>query len=126
MQDLSFQTWGRRVAAALACVVLFLSLPQYSRAWGKNGHRLVVHKAVETLPQDIRPFFESNLALLAQHVTDPLDAIAKSPLERHNHFVLLDNGHPQGNQTHGRLWPFHREFLLTACISRLACFCYGT
>jgi hypothetical protein len=90
MQDLSFQNRGRRVAVALACLVLFLSLPQNSRAWGKNGHRLVVRKATETLPQDIRPFFESNLALLAQHVTDPLDAIAKSPLERHNHFILLD------------------------------------
>jgi hypothetical protein len=90
MKDLSFQNGGTRAAAALACLVLFLSLPQNSRAWGKNGHRLVVRKATETLPQDIRPFFESNLALLAQHVTDPLDAIAKSPLERHNHFILLD------------------------------------
>jgi hypothetical protein len=90
MQDLSFQNRGTRAAVALSCLVLFLSLPQNSRAWGKNGHRLVVRKATETLPQDIRPFFESNLALLAQHVTDPLDAIAKSPLERHNHFILLD------------------------------------
>jgi hypothetical protein len=90
MQDLSFQNRGRRAAVALTCLVLCLSLPQNSRAWGKNGHRLVVRKATETLPQDIRPFFESNLALLAQHVTDPLDAIAKSPLERHNHFILLD------------------------------------
>jgi len=90
MQDLFFRNRGKRAAAALGCLVLFLSLPQNSRAWGKNGHRLVVRKATETLPQDIRPFFESNLALLAQHVTDPLDAIAKSPLERHNHFILLD------------------------------------
>ncbi|PYU88067.1 MAG: hypothetical protein DMG51_00335 [Acidobacteria bacterium] len=49
-----------------------------------------MNKAIDTLPQDIRPFFESNLALLSQHVTDPLDAIAKSPAERHNHFILLD------------------------------------
>lgn len=90
MQGLSFQQEGRRAAVALACLVLFLSLPQKSRAWGRNGHKLVVHKAVETLPQDIRPFFESNLAQLSQHVTDPLDAIAKSPAERHNHFILLD------------------------------------
>jgi hypothetical protein len=90
MQDLPIQNWGRRAAVALACLVLCLSSPQNSRAWGKNGHRLVVRKAIDTLPQDIRPFFESNLALLAQHVTDPLDAIAKSPLERHNHFILLD------------------------------------
>jgi hypothetical protein len=90
MQDLSFQNRGRCAAAALGCLVLFLSLPQDSRAWGRNGHRLVVHRAIETMPQDLRPFFESNLALLAQHVTDPLDAIAKSPAERHNHFILLD------------------------------------
>jgi len=90
MQDLSFQNRGRRAAVVLACLVLILSSPQNSRAWGKNGHRLVVHKAVDTLPQDIRSFFESNLALLSQHVTDPLDAIAKSPAERHNHFILLD------------------------------------
>src|SRR6266852_91476 len=90
MRDLSFQHTGRRAVAALACFVLFLSSPQNSRAWGRSGHRLVVNKAIDTLPQDIRPFFESNLALLSQHVTDPLDAIAKSPSERHNHFILLD------------------------------------
>ncbi len=90
MQDLSFQHEGRRAAVALACLVIFLFSPQNSRAWGRNGHRLVVNKAIDTLPQDIRPFFESNLALLSQHVTDPLDAIPKSPGERHNHFILLD------------------------------------
>jgi hypothetical protein len=90
MQGLAFQTSERRAAVALSCLLLFLSSPQNSRAWGKNGHRLVVTKAIDTLPQDIRPFFESNLALLSQHVTDPLDAIAKSPAERHNHFILLD------------------------------------
>ena len=90
MQDLSFRNGGRHAAVAIGCLVLFLSLPRDSRAWGRNGHRLVVHRAIETMPQDIRPFFESNLALLSQHVTDPLDAIAKSPAERHNHFILLD------------------------------------
>ncbi len=86
----SFQHTRRRAVVALACFLLFLSSPQNSRAWGRSGHRLVVNKAIDTLPQDIRPFFESNLALLSQHVTDPLDAIAKSPVERHNHFILLD------------------------------------
>ncbi len=69
---------------------LCLLLPNHSFAWGRNGHRLVVNKAVETLPADIRPFFEANRAILAQHVTDPLDVIAKTPAERHNHFILLD------------------------------------
>jgi hypothetical protein len=90
MRRLFIQQAGRRAVVAFACLFLIFSCPQNSRAWGKNGHRLVVNKAIDTLPQDIRPFFESNLTLLSQHVTDPLDAIAKSPAERHNHFILLD------------------------------------
>jgi hypothetical protein len=90
MQGLSFQRERKRTVGAVACLLLFLAFPQGSRAWGKNGHRLVVTKAIDTLPPDIRPFFESNLGLLSQHVTDPLDAMAKAPAERHNHFILLD------------------------------------
>ncbi len=90
MQRLSFHDSWRRTGIVVICFVFFLLSPQNSRAWGRNGHRLVVNKAIDTLPQDIRPFFESNLALLSRHVTDPLDAIAKSPAERHNHFILLD------------------------------------
>lgn len=90
MQGSSFHHWCRRTGVALACLMVCFSFPQNSRAWGKNGHRLVVNKAIDTLPQDIRPFFETNLALLSQHVTDPLDAIVKTPTERHNHFILLD------------------------------------
>jgi hypothetical protein len=90
MQGWSRQQAGRRVVSAAACLFFLFCCPQKSRAWGKNGHRLVVNKAIETLPPEIRPFFESNLALLSRHVTDPLDAIAKTPAEKHNHFILLD------------------------------------
>ena len=75
---------------SLAFLLAFLPCPQESRAWGRNGHRLVVNKAIDTLPPDIRAFFESNRALLVQHVTDPLDALAKTPAERHNHFIQFD------------------------------------
>src|SRR6266852_3531942 len=84
------QAGWQRTGAIVFCALFCLAMPAHSLAWGRNGHRLVVTKASETLPPDIRPFFESNLALLSQHVTDPLDAIAKSPAERHNHFILLD------------------------------------
>jgi hypothetical protein len=94
MRALSFQNTGRRAVVALACLVLFLSSPRVSRAWGKNGHRLVVNKAIETLPQGlpqgIREFFDANRSFLLQHVTDPLDVITKTPAERHNHFIALD------------------------------------
>jgi hypothetical protein len=90
MQGLSFQLTGRRAVLALACLVLFLSFPQNSRAWGKNGQKLVVNKAIDTLPPDIRTFFETNGSFVILHVTDPLDAEAKTPAEKHNHYLYLD------------------------------------
>ena len=90
MQRLFFHDSWRRTAIIVICSAFFVLSPQNLRAWGKNGHRLVVNKAIDTLPQDIRSFFETNLGLLSQHVTDPLDAIAKTPAERHNHYILLD------------------------------------
>jgi hypothetical protein len=81
--------WQRKSAFVL-CALLCILFPGHSFAWGRGAHRLVVNKAVETLPADFRPFFEANRAILSQHVTDPLDVIAKTPTERHNHFILLD------------------------------------
>jgi hypothetical protein len=69
---------------------MFLFLPQVSRAWGRNAHRLIINKAVDTLPADVRSFFEASRGSLLQHVTDPLDALAKSPTEKHNDFIALD------------------------------------
>ena len=74
----------------LPALGIFLVFPYGARAWGRNGNKLVVNKAIDTLPADIRDFFESNRALLSQHVTDPLDSIAKVAAERHNHFLYLD------------------------------------
>src|SRR5437763_14589387 len=89
-----FITWaGPRTGAIILFTVLCLLFPDHSFAWGRNGQRLVVNKAIDTLealPPEFRGFFESSRAVLAQHVTDPLDAIAKSPTERRNHFILLD------------------------------------
>src|SRR5258708_37098919 len=101
MQGLSFQHMWRPTGVALACILLFLSSPHSSLAWGRSGHRLVVNKALETLPQGlpqgIREFFDTNRSFRLQHFTDPLDVLANTPSERHNHFIALEN--------HGRI-PF--------------------
>jgi hypothetical protein len=66
--------------------------PGLARAWGSNAERLVVNKAVETLPPDMRGFFEANRDFLSRHVTEPLDLLARNPLtERRNHFIYLDH-----------------------------------
>jgi hypothetical protein len=80
----------RRISRWLAVVGMFALLPQCAAAWGANGHKLIVNQAVDTLPADIRYFFEGNRSILLQHVTDPLEAIEKTPSERHHHFLYLD------------------------------------
>lgn len=79
-----------RAGLAFSALTLSFSLPQNSWAWGRNAQRLIVNKAVDTLPSDIRPFFEASRASLMQHVTDPLDSLGKSAIERRNHFIALD------------------------------------
>ena len=85
----SKNSW-QRVILILTVVALFFSQAQSTLAWGRNGQRLVLNKAVDTLPLDIRWFFESNRPFLLQHVTDPVDTLAKTPAERHNHYLFLD------------------------------------
>ena len=36
-----------------------LLVPSQLAAWGNNANRLVVNRAIDTLPQDIRGFFAS-------------------------------------------------------------------
>jgi hypothetical protein len=81
---------GLSRAAVLAAVLL--AAPELARAWGANAERLVANKAVETLPPDIRGFFEANRDFFSRHVTEPLDLLAKNPVtERRNHFLYLDH-----------------------------------
>ena len=54
-----------------------VAFPHSLAAWGRNAHKLVVNQAIDTLPQDIRGFFESYRAILLLHVIDPLDAVAQ-------------------------------------------------
>src|SRR2546430_16617844 len=85
---------GRRTGAIVFFTVLCLLFPDHSFAWGRNGQRLVVNQAIDTLealPPEFRGFFESSRALLPQHVTAPHHAIAKSPTHRRHHFTLLAN-----------------------------------
>jgi hypothetical protein len=67
-----------------------LSAPFCLLAWGNNAQRLIVNHAVDTLPFELRPFFEANRNFLIQHVNDPLNEVAKHPHERQNHFIELD------------------------------------
>jgi len=64
--------------------------PQSFVRLGRNGHRLVISKAVRNSPVGLRPFFEGQSRDPLSDVTDPLDAIGRLLRSAHNHFILLD------------------------------------
>ena len=83
-----------QIQANGAAVVLLaawgLLAPRATLAWGESAQRMVVNHAVDTLPSELRPFFEANRKFLMDHVDDPLGLIDQHPWERNNHFIELD------------------------------------
>src|SRR5580693_2742915 len=79
-----------RVASLLVPLASLVVFAHSAAAWGRNAHKLVVNQAIDTLPQDIRGFFESYRGILIQHVIDPLDNVAKTPAEKRNNHLYLD------------------------------------
>jgi hypothetical protein len=68
----------------LAAIVFTLSS---SFGWGETAERLITNKAVDTLPEEMLPFFESNRQFLVQHVTEPAGVTS----EDHTGFIQLDH-----------------------------------
>jgi len=84
-----------RICIGLALLVLLILVAlSPSFGWGDNADRLITNKAVDTLPDDMRPFFQINRQLLVQHVTDVDEVQAKSLSEQHNEFIQLDHYGP--------------------------------
>jgi hypothetical protein len=76
-----------RVALA---VVLLLSCPTPSPAWGFEAHRFIAEQMIALLPAGIRPIFEQRRATLVERAIDP-DMWRNIFLEEApNHFVDLD------------------------------------
>jgi len=59
-------------------------------AWGPTAHRLTNRWAIETLPPEVRGFFEANRQFLIDHANDPDAAMAKDAFERNRHYIYLD------------------------------------
>jgi hypothetical protein len=79
------------VARALLVCAAAALVPVSAWAWGANAERLIATRAVETLPPDVRPFFDANREFILRHVTDPLTALETNPkTEAPNHVLYLD------------------------------------
>src|SRR5436853_6204707 len=90
---------GRRLQAEMKPVLVGLAvtlslwlLPsRLAYAWGSKAHRLVNKWAVQTLPYEIRGFFEANGQFLIDHASDPDEWRNKDRYEAKRHYIYLDN-----------------------------------
>jgi len=84
-------TRALRLWVILAGLPLLLGLPcDDASAWGPGPHRLISNWAIQTLPPEIRTFFESNRKFLNDHANDPDEWMKKDRYERMRHYIYLD------------------------------------
>jgi hypothetical protein len=74
----------------LALLTTFLARPNLALAWGPTAHDIVDTWAIQTLPPEIRPFFEHNRQFLIAHANDADALMQKDRYERMRHYIYLD------------------------------------
>src|SRR3984957_9120355 len=79
-----------QTSIAVGMALAFLISPVRTFAWGNNANKLIVNRAIDTLPADLRPFFDNSRAELLNHVNDPFVTVARTPAERKNQFLYLE------------------------------------
>ena len=81
----------RRVPVFAAVVLFTLKLLDGTGfSWGFYAHKLINRKAVEGLPNSIRPFFEAHQDFLSEHAIDPDLWRKNDPAEAPRHYIDID------------------------------------
>ena len=79
--------------ALLILLILLLALPA-SFGWGANARRMITDKAVDTLPDEMQPFFRAHRAFIEQHANEVAESDARLPSGSRNTFIELDHYGP--------------------------------
>jgi len=74
----------------VAMLGLWLWIVHPVEAWGPTGHDIVNTWAIQTLPSEMRSFFEANRQFLLEHANDPDVWMTKDRYERKHHYIYLD------------------------------------
>jgi hypothetical protein len=70
---------------------VLLMLPSSAQAWGFETHKFIVSRAIDLLPDAIKPFYEANRVFIVEHAIDPdLWRTAGFTDEPPRHFVDMD------------------------------------
>jgi hypothetical protein len=86
MQLTSVWSIGRLVAM----LALWLLIVHPMAAWGPAGHDIVNTWAIQTLPSEMRGFFEANRQFIVEHANDPDEWMKKDRYERKRHYIYMD------------------------------------
>jgi hypothetical protein len=70
------------------CLILLLALPL--EAWGPRGHELVNQYAIQTLPPELRPFFQAHREWLVANASAPDNWKENDPEEEPHHFIDIE------------------------------------
>jgi hypothetical protein len=75
----------------IGMLTAILLAPSTASAWGFEAHRFIVARAIDLLPEPLRPFFEANRAFIVERAIDPdLWRNAGFTEEPPNHFLDFD------------------------------------
>lgn len=75
----------------IGLLTAILLAPSTASAWGFEAHKFIVARAIDLLPEPLRPFFEANRAFIVERAIDPdLWRNAGFTEEPPNHFLDLD------------------------------------
>jgi hypothetical protein len=78
-------------SAAIGVLTMILLVPSTASAWGFEAHKFIVARAIDILPEALRPFFEANRAFIVERAIDPdLWRNAGFTEEPPNHFLDFD------------------------------------
>lgn len=78
-------------ASALLALVCVLCLPAVQAgAWGRVGHHYINNLAIDCLPRELKPLYESNRAWIIEHSTDPDEWRNADRAEGPHHFIDMD------------------------------------
>jgi hypothetical protein len=81
-------------ARAIGCLMALLLSPGGASAWGVAAQRLIAARAIETLPPEIRGFYEASASEIRAQAASPTLALEKDPEEKKYHVLYLDRYSP--------------------------------
>jgi hypothetical protein len=82
----------RRAVLALVLTALWLSGARTVQGWGFEAHYFILDRAIDLMPEPIRPFFQKHRAYIVSHTIDPdLWRSVGWEEEPPRHFINLDS-----------------------------------